>query len=448
MSNLMKKNNLTLPAALLLLGASLPSQAFDLVGAWQAARDYNADFAVSRAQRDAGQEKLVQGRSQLLPQVSATGTYGYNNPLQPSSTPTLTGGAQALGRYENHGYTVGMQQTLFDVGKYTGYKKGKLGTELADTTFDAAEQQLILDIAQAYFDVLRAQDTLAATRASKKTYLNLLQQAKTAFEVGTATITDTNEAQAGYDGAVAQEISDANNLELAQNNLKRLTGLDPAGIQAVRDQLPLDPPKPAGLEAWIDMALQNSLKIKTAQQNLDLAHQSAIEKKGNHLPTVTLNAGYSDQISNQYGNYPHTRGSNIGVTVNVPLFAGGGINSQVREALAQEEAARDQLESTRRQVKEDVRKAFLGVTNGAALVRAQQQLLISAKSKVESTRMGKEVGIRTNIDLLQAEQSYYTALTSLANAKYSYLTARLALAQAAGQLEPQVLADVNRLIVR
>ncbi|AUH49638.1 type I secretion system [Chromobacterium sp. ATCC 53434] len=444
----MKNTRLALPAAMLMLGLSAPGHAFDLVGAWQAARNYNADFAVSRAQRDAGQEKLVQGRSQLLPQISATGNYTYNNPLQPSQAVDAYGNVVTNSAYQTHGYNLNLQQPLFDVGKYTGYKKGKLGTELADTTFDAAEQQLILDISQAYFDVLRAQDTLAATRASKKTYQNLLLQAKTAFEVGTATITDTNEAQAGYDGAVAQEISDANNLELAQHNLQRLTGLDPAGIQTVREQLPLEAPKPAGLDAWVDMALQNSLKIKSARQNLDLAHQTVIEKKGNHLPTVTLNTGYADTVSNQFGGYPHTRGSNIGVTVNVPLFSGGGISSQVREAVAQEEAAREQLESSRRQVREDVRKAFLGVTNGAALVRAQQQLLVSAKSKVESTRLGKEVGIRTSIDLLQAEQAYYSTLTTLANAKYSYLTARLSLAQSAGQLEPQVLGDVNQLIAR
>ncbi|OHX20848.1 TolC family outer membrane protein [Chromobacterium sphagni] len=444
----MKNNRLTLLGSLLMLGFALPSQAFDLVGAWQAARDYNADFSASRAQRDAGQEKLVQGRSQLLPQVSLNGNYQYNNPLQPSSIADAYGNVVRNSPYEAHGYTLGLQQPLFDTGKYTGYRKGKIGTELADTTFDAAEQQLILDIAQAYFDVLRAQDTLAATRASKKTYLNLLQQAKTAFEVGTATITDTNEAQAGYDGSVAQEINDANNLELAQHNLQRLTGLDPAAIQTVRDQLPLDPPKPAGLEAWMDLAQRNSLRIKSAEQNLQLAEQTVTEKRGNHLPTVTLNTGYTDNVNNQSGNYPHTRGSNIGVTVSVPLFSGGGISSQVREAVALRDAARDQLEATRRQVKEDVRKAFLGVTNGAALVRAQQQLLLSAKSKVDSTRLGKEVGIRTSIDLLQAEQAYYTAVTTLANAKYSYLTAKLALAQSAGQLEPQVLSEVNQVIVR
>lgn len=439
----MNSKYLPLTVALLLLGVSVPSQAFDLVAAWQAARNYNADFAASRAQHEADQEKRVQGRAQLLPQASVTGTYGYNNPIQPANVL----GANAQRRYESHGYSVGVQQPLFDMGKYAGYQKGKIGTELGDTNYDAAEQQLILDIAQAYFNVLRARDTLEATRASKKTFLNQLQQAKTAFEVGTATITDTNEAQAGYDGAVAQEISDANNLELAEHNLSRLTGLDPAGIQSVRDKLPLDPPKPAGLDEWIALALHNSLDIKSSEQKLQLAEQTVLEKQGNRLPVVSLSAGYSNSLSNQSGTYPHTRGSNIGVTVTVPLFAGGGINSQVREAVAQRDAASDQLEAKRRQVKEDVRKAYLGVTNGAALVRAQQQLLISAKSKVDSTRLGKEVGIRTNLDLLQAEQAYYSTLTTLANAKYNYLTARLALAQSAGQLEPKVLTDVNQLIV-
>lgn len=437
-------HTLRILGGLILIGFALPGQAFDLIGAWQAAREYNADFAAARAERDAGQEKAVQGRALLLPQASLTGNYSYTNPIEPAQYQ----GVPAQSRYESHGYALGLQQPLFDMGKYTGYQKGKIGTQLAETSFNASEQQLIVDIAQAYFDVLRARDTLAATRASKKTYLNLLEQAKTAFEVGTATITDTNEAQAGYDGAVAQEIIDVSNLELAENNLKRLTGLEPAAIQPVQDQLPLVPPKPADVNAWIGMGQLSSLKVKSAEQNLALAKQTVLEKQGNHLPTIALSAGYSDTISNQPATLPQSRGSNIGVTVTLPLFAGGGINSQVREAVAQEQAAREQLEAARRQVKEDVRKAYLGVSNGAALVRAQQQLLVSAKSKVESTRLGKEVGIRTSIDLLQAEQSYYAAVTSLANAKYNYLTARLALAQAVGQLDPQTLSDVNQVIRR
>lgn len=436
----MNKTRFRLPllGSLLLLGFALPAHAFDLVEAWRAARDYNADFAAARSDLDAGREKATQGRALLMPQVDATANYNYTNPIAPAGQ----------GGYDSTTYGVNLQQPLFDVSKYTGYQKGKLATQQAETSYGAAEQQLILDTSQAYFNVLLAKDTLSATSASKKTFQQQLEQAKTAFEVGTATITDTHEAQAGYDGAVAQEIKAINSLELAENNLRRITGLDPKTIQPVLDKLPLELPTPATLEAWIGIALRNSLSIKAAEQTLEIAGKNVTEKKGGHLPVISLTAGYSDTQTRAPMQQPHTRGSSIGVGITLPLFAGGGINSQVREAAAQQESAKDKLEAVRRQVREDVRRTFLGVTNGAALVRAQEQLLISAKSKVESTRLGKEVGIRTNIDLLQAEQAYYSTLTSLATAKYEYLIARLSLSQAAGQLDSEVLSKLNAVIRR
>ncbi|MDF0604665.1 TolC family outer membrane protein [Neisseriaceae bacterium TC5R-5] len=428
----------TLLSGLLLLTFSLSGHAFDLMQAWQSARQFNADFSAARADRDAGREKAVQGRAQLLPALSASANYAYNKPLEPAGQ----------SRYDSTSYGLNLQQALFDIGKYSAYQQGKTATQQAEIRFQASEQQLILDTAQAYFNVLKAQDTLAATRAKKKTFLQQLAQAKAAFEIGTATITDTHEAQAGFDGAVAEEINALNDLELAENDLARISGLETKGIQAVQDQLPLAPPQPTSLAAWLDIAMQHSLDIQLAEQTLTLAKQTLTEKKGNHLPVVSLSAGYNDNSTRAPNQPTQSRGSSIGVGVSLPLFSGGGIDSQVREAAAQEMAAKDRLEASKRQVRENVRRTFLGVTNGAALVRAQQQLLLSARSQVESTRLGKDVGIRTNIDLLQAEQSYYNTLTSLANAKYSYLTARLALHQAAGKLDETVLAEVNTLIRR
>ncbi|NWK77282.1 TolC family outer membrane protein [Aquitalea sp. LB_tupeE] len=422
-----------LPALALLL-ASTSSFAFDLSEAWQAARSYNSDYAGSRADLEAGRELAVQGRAQLLPQVGLTGSYSHTNPTQPAGQAT----------YDSSGYGIQLAQPLFDISKYSAYQKGKIASQQADTSFGAAEQQLMVDIARAYFDVLLAEDTLTATRASKKAYQTQLQQAKTAFDLGTATIIDTHEAQAGFDAASAKEIVALNQQEISQNNLRRLTGLDPRAIQPLKAQLP---PPPAGdLQSWLELATHNSLALRAAEQALQYASQTVTEKRGNQLPVVALNAGFNDNRSNQNGALPVTRGSSIGVSVSLPLFAGGGINSQIREALAKEESARDKLESTRRQLREDVRKSWLGVTNGAALVRAQQQLLVSAKSKVDSTKLGKEVGIRTNLDVLQAEQSYYDAMTSLATAKYDYLTARLQLEQVAGTLDEGRLQIVNAAI--
>lgn len=420
-----------------LLALAPSAYSYDLLDAWHAARDYNADFAAARANLSAGREQAIQGRAQLLPQVGASANYSYTHLTLPANLPG----------YDSTSYGVSLKQPLFDISKYTGYQKGQIGTRQAEISFQASEQQLMLTIAQAYFKVLLAQDTLAATQASKKAYQTQLAQARAAFDVGTATITDTHEAQAGYDAASAREISAQNDLEVSQYTLRQLTGLEVQGIQPLQANLPLTRPLPDSLQAWSDNALRSSLTIQAAEQALEYARQTVTEKRGNHLPVVSLEAGYTDSRSHlSINQMPQNRGSSIGVGVTLPLFAGGGINSQVREALAKEEAARDQLEASKRQVRENVRQAFLGITNGAALVRAQQQLLVSAKSKLDSTRLGKEVGIRTNLDVLQAEQSYYDALTSLATAKYNYLLARLALAQSAGQLDEALLADVNRVI--
>ncbi|GGY08674.1 outer membrane protein [Paludibacterium paludis] len=428
--------------------AALPGQAtaFDLIEAWQAARNYDAGYAASRADLAAGQERQAQGRAGLLPQVSVTGNYTRANPIAPKGQDQ--NGRDLRNGAESHGYTLGMTQPLFDVSRYTGYQKGKIDTALSQTQYEQAEQQLISDVAKAYFDVLLAQDSLSATQAAKKSYKSQLDQAKTSFEVGTATITDTYEAQAGYDGAIAEEIIAQSTLEIAINNLTRLTGLPGSGIQPLASRMVLDKPDPETLDGWVAQALNNSLEIRAQTQQVARAEQDLTEKRGSHLPTVNLTANYQDNRSNQpaaLGGGP-TRGSSIGVNISLPLFAGGGINAQVREAAARLDSAREKLEATRRKVREDVRRAYLGVTNGAAYVRAQEQLLVSAKSKLESTRLGKEVGVRTNLDLLKAEQDYTTTIKTLADARYRYLNARIALAQSVGRLDEGVLRGVNASI--
>jgi len=416
---------------LIFLTATGHAAAYDLVDAWQAARDYNSDYAAARAERAAGAELQVQGRSQLLPQVGVSANY---------SNTTLTTPA-GLAPYENSGYGIQLSQPLFDAGKYTAYKKGQIGSALAQINFDAAEQQLIVDIARAYFDALLAQDTLNATQASKKAYQTQLEQAKAAFELGTATIVDSHEAQAGFDAASAREIVARNQLQISQNKLSRLTGLPAQAIQPLQGPLPFPPDN--AVQDWEALAATHSLQLHAAEQALALAQQTVNEKRGNKLPVIALTAAYSEARSRAPETLPLTRGSTVGISVSLPLYAGGGIDSQIREALAKEEAASDQLESTRRQLLENVRSSWLGVNSGIALVHAQQQLLNSAGKKLESTRVGKEVGIRTTLDVLQAEQAYYDAQTSLASAKYDYLTARLQLGQLAGVLDGRLLQEVN-----
>jgi outer membrane protein len=432
--------------SLLLLGLSLPTHAFDLLDAWNAAQQYDAGFAAASADYQAGQEQGVQGLAQLMPQVNLTSNYGHNNPinaLQPGSGTPYTGG-------ETHGYGVNLTQPLFDLARYANYRSGGIKQDIALTTYQSVRQKLMGDVAAAYFNVLLAQDTLTATEVAKSAFVSQLAQAKAEFEIGTATIVDSNEAQAGYDGALADEIQAQNDLEINRNAFTRLTGLSALAIQPLAAQIPLEKPQPDSLDAWLDQAQVHSLTIRAKQQALDLARQNLTNKRSGHLPVIQLTAGYQDSntndpLSTQSGS-GRTRGSNVGVNLTMPLFAGGGINSQVREAVAQQDSASDQLEDARRQTREAVRSAWLGVTNGAAYVRAQQQRLISAKSKLDSTVLGKDVGVRTNLDLLRAQQDYTDVLKNLANARYRYLNAHLQLAQATGVLDVSKLQQLNLLI--
>lgn len=433
----MNKPHQLIFSALLSLGLGASAHAFDLSEAVQAARQYDAGYAGARATLQAGQEKAVQGRAQLLPSVGLSASVTRTDAMKPD-----------MDAYNTRSVGVQLTQPLFDIASYSAYKKGLIASELSGVQFDAATQQLIASVARAYLDVLLAEDVLNVTQATKKAYDRQLAQAKKSFEVGTATITDTHEAQAGYDAAQAREIAAVSDLEIKRNTLASLTGLPAERINRLRNEKALSDNDIGKLDSWINRGEAGSLALKAAMQQQQLAERSLEDARGKHLPTVNLTAGLNDSYSNspssKLSNQQRTRGNSLGLNLSVPLYAGGAISSQVTEAAANLEKAREDVEAARRQVRLDVRRAWLGVSNGAALVKAQEQLLISAKSKLDSTRLGKDVGVRTNLDLLNAERDYQDAVRGLAEARYNYLYARLSLAQAAGELDDKVVADINR----
>lgn len=421
------------------------AHAFNLLEAWHAAQNYDANFTASRSTLEAGQEKIHQGRALLLPQASLTGSYVQNSTRQSSflspNNNTVTNGA-------TRSYSFSLSQALFDISRYAKYRQGESETRLAEIHYAIAKQQLMVDVAQAFFDALLAQDTLAATQAAKKAYQIQVEQARAAFELGTATITDTYEAQAGYDGAVANEIVAQNTVVTSATTLTRLTGLPADTIQRLSDQFMFTLPPPEPLDIWLSRALSHSLEIKKQEQQLVLTGHELTEKRAYRFPSATLTANYQSNANNNpsWSNSPSGSNTSLGITVTFPLFAGGGINAQIREAVARQESHRYQLEAVQRKVQEDVKRRYIGVTNGIALIKAQERLLISVTSKLEATRIGKEVGIRTNIDLLKAEQDYTDTVKNLAEARYRYLNARIQLAQAVGILDETVLKSMNDLI--
>lgn len=430
-----------------LLNFPSSAKAFDLISAWHAAREHDADFAASRFALAAGKEKYTQGRALLLPQATLTGNYSRNTSPQPSYS--LFGPNEKNQRVTTRGYSINLNQPLFDVSRYAKYQKGISQSELAEIQFNSAKQQLIVEVAKAFFGLLLARDTLIAAQTAKNTYDGQRVQARAAFEKGLATITDVYESQAGYDEALANEILAQNAVTVSAAALSRLTGL-PANnaVQPSSDNwAPLQPPAEP-LSVWLDTALANSLELKKAEQQLALAEQDLLEKRANRLPVVNLVAGYQDNRNTNpaWTTPPSGVGTNIGVTVTLPLFAGGGINSQIREAAAQKDSSLNQREAVRRKVTEEISRLYLSVTHGAALVKAQQLALNSAKNKVQATRTGKEVGLRNSADLLKAEQDYTEAIKNLAEARYGYLNAQIALAQSAGILEEEKLQEINKLI--
>ena len=421
-------------AAVVATALATPAHAFDLLDALQAARKYDANYAASRAEHRAGAEKAVQGRSLLLPSIGLSAGSSRTHPLEPANTPS----------YRSDNLGIQLTQPLFDVASYSGYRKGQTASQIAILQFEASSQQLAIDVVKAYFDVLLAEDVLNVTRATKIAYERQLAQAKKAFEVGTATITDTHEAKAGFDGANAREIIAISDLDVKKNALQQLTGLNVEEIRRLKNTQAVIGNEVDPLADWVRRGEQNSTLVRISQQQLALAEQSLTEARGKHLPSVNLSAGYSHNRSNQAGqSMQDSRGRNIGLNLTMPLYAGGAISSQVTEAAANVDKAREQLEAARRQSAQNVRRGWLGVSNGAALVKAQEQLLVSAKSKLDATRLGKDVGVRTNLDLLNAEKDYQDAIRALAEARYNTLQARLALAYAAGLLDDKVVMAVN-----
>lgn len=439
----------TKPIILILAAAlSLPgwSQAADLIETFHAAQSNDAQFAAARAAQQAGQEKLPQGRSLLLPSVnlSANSTFNDQNTQYRGAFP-FPGGTH---RFNTHGYGVTLVQPLFRQQNWVAYSEAELQVAQTDAQFRIAEQDLVLRVAQAYFDVLIAQDSVQLAEAQKSAINEQLAQAKRNFEVGSATITDTHEAQARYDLTSAQEIAAQNNLEIKRRALQQLINAQPQALRALGKQFKLEAPQPADMEKWVDEAQAGSPQLAIAQAAAQLAEKEVDRNRGGHYPTVDLVANYSRNYANggSFGVGSDTTSKSVGVQLNVPIFQGGAINSKWREAEANQERARQELENARRSVALQTRQAYLGVVSGIAQVKALQQALTSSESLLEASKLGQEVGVRTNLDVLNAQQQLYSTRRDLYQAEYNYLLSQLRLKAAVGSLNEAELSRVNQAL--
>lgn len=434
-----------------LVGVSFNGFAFDLAHSYQQALVYNADYLKAIASNDAGQEQKNIARAQLLPQLNATGSITENYFNQ--------SGGSAL--YHQSTYGANLNQVLFDFSKFSSYSKGKYAGEVSSLQLENAKQQLMVTVSQAYFDVLYAKDTLTSIQMTKAALEKQMNQAKKAFEVGTVTIADVNDAQAGFDSSAAQEIQATNDLIYKKNVFRNLTGLDPEQIQPLRDTINLELPKPATADAWSVMAESGNLNVKVAGKQVAMADQDVNIAISGHLPTLGIVGTYSDQgtgnLDATSGNMnPGSDGSNIpgtplssysvgsvGAQVNVPIYQGGGVNAQVRQARATLEASKQQLVSVERQTDQNTRNTFWQVQNGVSIVRAQETAMKSAKTKLDSDQLGYQVGVRNSVDLVNSQKNYYQTYQTYQQSRYQYLIARVQLRYLSGSINSDFVKQIN-----
>ncbi|MBO6812469.1 MULTISPECIES: TolC family outer membrane protein [Marinobacter] len=424
------------------LMAAQPVLSMDLVETYEKALSYDSGIAAARASFEAQQAASDVSQSALLPQIGAFGEGNYidvDGPNQDNS-------------YRELNYGVQLTQPLFRADAWFRYDASKFQTESARAEYNLAQQQLILDVATAYFNVLRARDTVTTARATEAAIQRQYEQAQERFDVGLIAITEVYEARASYDDSKSQRIAAENQLNVAREQLARLTGEYAEELDNLRQNFPLGRPDPMDPSAWEATALEQNWSIQSALFELNASEAGLREAKAGHYPTVDLNASYgkTDLSGIDAANAPitsqqdgtTTRGT-IGLTLNVPLYNGGGTQAGVRQQRSLVTVAEQSLNTVRRDVRVNTRSLFLTVNNNVETASALEQTIVSRRSALDATRAGYEVGTRNIVEVLDAERAYYVALRDYANARYDYVINSLQLKQAAGTLSPQDLIELN-----
>ena len=430
-----------LPIALLLF--ALPAAAQDLRQVYRDAKNYDAQYAAARHALQAGLEKLPQGRALILPTLglsaNATNTRTEIDPHNSVLATTLRDG-------RSYGYSLAFSQPIYRPQNRLQYNQAEYQVKQAEATFGQASQDLIVRTAQAYFDVLGAQDTLALVQAQKKAIGEQLEQAKRNFEVGTATITDTHEAQSRFDLSSAQEIVAQNDLDTKKRALQQITGKEYTQLRTLRPGVKLQPPNPANMQSWVELAEKQSYPVQIQDAAAEIASLETKRTRAGHYPTVDLVAsyGWTSQNTSVTNAIPSDITSGVfGVQVGLPLYQGGAISSREREAAANFEKARQDLENARRSSALAARQNYLLVSNGIAVIRALEQALVSSQSALDSNKLGYEVGVRINIDVLNAQQQLFSTRRDLLVAIYGAIMNHFKLKAAAGTLREDDLELAN-----
>jgi outer membrane protein len=422
------------------LMAAQPALSMDLIGTYEKALSYDSGIATAQAQFEAQQAASDVSKSTLLPQIGAYGEANYID---------VDGPVQDNG-YRELKYGVQLTQPLFRADSWFRYDASQFQTDSARAQYNLAQQQLILDVATAYFNVLRAQDTVTTAQATEAAIQRQYEQSQERFDVGLIAITEVYEARASYDDSKSQRIAAENQLNIAREQLARLTGEYADDLENLRQNFPLGRPEPMDPSAWEATALAQNWSIQSAMYELNASEANLKVAKAGHYPTLDLKASYgkSNLDGIEGSSTPGQRDGTttqgvIGLTLNVPLYMGGGTQAGVRQQRSLVSVAEQSLSTTRRDVRVNTRSLFLTVNNNVETASALERTIISRRSALDATRAGYDVGTRNIVEVLDSERAYYVALRDYANARYDYVINSLQLKRAAGTLSPQDLLDLN-----
>ena len=428
-----------------LTGFSAMSQAENLMQVYQQARVSNPDLRKSAADRDAAFEKINEARSPLLPQLGLGADYTYTNGYRDSNgvNSNVTSGSLQL------------TQTLFDMSKWRALTLQEKAAGIQDVTYQTDQQTLILNTATAYFNVLSAIDTLSYTEAQKQAIYRQLDQTTQRFNVGLVAITDVQNARSQYDAVLANEVTARNDLDNAVEELRQVTGnyypeLASLNVNGFKTN------KPQAVNALLKEAENRNLSLLQARLNQDLAREQIRQAQDGHLPTLSLSASSGISNTSYSGSKTHNNpqqyqdndaGQNqIGLNFSLPLYQGGAVTSQVKQAQYNFVGASEQLESAHRSVVQTVRSSFNNVNASISSINAYKQAVVSAQSSLDAMEAGYSVGTRTIVDVLDATTTLYNAKQQLSNARYNYLINELNIKSALGTLNEQDLVALNNTL--
>jgi outer membrane protein len=429
---------------LALLLASGVAQAENLNELYEAARAYDATYLSARSLAESAEFKAAQADALRRPSASLTGsaTAAEIHTVTGANVGSRTAALAVQGR-----------QPLFNRSNTATIEQAQRALAVSKADLEAAEQDLIVRVAQAYFDVLAAQDALSAAQAFKKAVAEQLASAKRNFEVGTATITDTRESQARFDLATARELVADNDLRTKRTVLDQLVGRAAVAPKGLALPVALPPVLPAEMDAWVATAEAQHPTIRKALLGQDVARLETEKARAGAMPTVDLVGSVSASNTTGSATIPNsTRGTaangSLGVQLNMPLYTGGAVQNRIKETVVLEEKARQDLEAARRGVTLGTRSAFLGVQSGLGQVKALEAAEASTKLALEATELGYKVGVRVNLDVLNAQSQLYDTRRDLSKARYDVIVNGLKLRQASGQLQPQDVRNIDALLAR